>query len=750
MDRKVWLWASVVLLGGCPGPSDPRDAGRGDTGALDAPRDASTSDAPPNDAPVASCGNGAVEGTEECDGVDLAGETCSSQGFDTGTLACGSDCTLDKTGCERTCGNGDIDSGEDCDGTNLNGGSCVTAGFASGTLACNGDCSYNTTACLSCGNGVVDSGEGCDGSAFGTATCVTLGFTGGALACTSTCSVDTSGCTDTLCGNGAVDAGEDCDGAALGGRNCTNFGFGSGTLSCNPSCTANTSMCSSCGNGVVNGSESCDGTALGGHTCASEGYTSGTLRCTATCVLDPTMCVNSACGNGTIESGEVCDDSNGASGDGCSATCVIETGYACTGTPSNCDPVCGDGMIAGAETCDGSNLAGRTCTSLGFAGGGTLACSATCAFNVSGCSSGTCGNGTLNSGEECDDGNTVGFDGCSATCTVDPTYDLPVRLAGGAGSNIGRIEVWQTGMWRDVCDDLHDVPTTPHTNVLANVVCRQLGYTGTGHRVIPLFGGGSATPIMDNVTCTGSEPNLSQCTFNGWGAENCVGTEALGVECMPGEGDVRLVGGAHGADGRLQIYHASAWGEVCDDIIDFPTTGYGADTVCAQLGYASGTIYDTTAPGSNYVLDDVSCTGTERRIADCSHAAYGTHNCFDFEGVGVRCAVYAEGDNRVVGGGGRNTGRIEVLHSSIWTTVCDDVIQFGGTPATNFVRTACSNMGFPGLGTVTTDVPEGVDPILLDDVMCRATDARLLVCPALPLFSHNCSHIEDVGVVCTP
>ena len=32
-----------------------------------------------------------------------------------------------------------------------------------------------------------------------------------------------------------------------------------------------------------------------------------------------------------------------------------------------------------------------------------------------------CGNGTIESGERCDDGNTVGADGCSASCTSTET-----------------------------------------------------------------------------------------------------------------------------------------------------------------------------------------------------------------------------------------------------------------------------------------------------------------------------------------
>lgn len=53
--------------------------------------------------------------------------------------------------------------------------------------------------------------------------------------------------------------------------------------------------------------------------------------------------VLSLCGNGTIESPyETCDDGNTISGDGCSSSCVIESGYTCTGEPSVCTLISGE------------------------------------------------------------------------------------------------------------------------------------------------------------------------------------------------------------------------------------------------------------------------------------------------------------------------------------------------------------------------------------------------------------------------
>jgi hypothetical protein len=46
------------------------------------------------------------------------------------------------------CGNAAIDSGEDCDQSNLNGASCTTLGYSSGSLACGSGCHFDTSGCV--------------------------------------------------------------------------------------------------------------------------------------------------------------------------------------------------------------------------------------------------------------------------------------------------------------------------------------------------------------------------------------------------------------------------------------------------------------------------------------------------------------------------------------------------------------------------------------------------------------------------
>ena len=148
------------------------------------------------------CGNGVVEGNELCDGADLNGQTCSDVGnYSGGDLSCNTDCTFDTSLCTApvNCGNGTIDGTEECDGTNLNGQTCSDVGdFTGGVLSCRGDCTFDTSQCESvslCGNGQIDVSEECDGADLNGQNCIDLGFTGGMLSCSDGCLFDTSGCT---------------------------------------------------------------------------------------------------------------------------------------------------------------------------------------------------------------------------------------------------------------------------------------------------------------------------------------------------------------------------------------------------------------------------------------------------------------------------------------------------------------------------------------------------------------------------
>ena len=144
----------------------------------------------------AECGNGTVDPGEDCDGTDLGGRSCITQGFKTGPLSCKA-CSIDTSACSNiireNCNNDfddDTDGQIDCDDSD-----CASAGI-----------------CL-CGNGIIDGSELCDGTQIPEFwTCQTEGFPGGELKCKGNClGIDTSGCLQPRCGDGFVSPGETCD-----------------------------------------------------------------------------------------------------------------------------------------------------------------------------------------------------------------------------------------------------------------------------------------------------------------------------------------------------------------------------------------------------------------------------------------------------------------------------------------------------------------------------------------------------------
>ncbi len=114
--------------------------------------------------PEPECGDAVVNGEEQCDeGVQIVGDDCLD------------DCTF------AFCGDGELRAGEACDDGNTQNGD-----------GCEADCSFST-----CGDGVLDPGEACDDQ--NPANC-------------------TPNCTFPICGDGFVAPFEECDEGAENGR----------------------------------------------------------------------------------------------------------------------------------------------------------------------------------------------------------------------------------------------------------------------------------------------------------------------------------------------------------------------------------------------------------------------------------------------------------------------------------------------------------------------------------------------------
>ncbi|TNN01912.1 hypothetical protein fugu_011294 [Takifugu bimaculatus] len=93
-----------------------------------------------------------------------------------------------------------------------------------------------------------------------------------------------------------------------------------------------------------------------------------------------------------------------------------------------------------------------------------------------------------------------------------------------------------------------------------------------------------------------------------------------------------------------------------------------------------------------------------------------------------------------------NRGRVEIFVRGQWGTVCDDLFTSkAGT-------VVCRQLGFKTalavLKRAAFGEADGSVRILLDDVECEGQERSLLDCKRSRVGKHNCSHAEDVGVIC--
>jgi len=607
---RLWLGTALCTVLGCVtfgcGDGDTPPPPPADGGPEGGSRDgASDMTAGPG------CGDGIMQRGELCDdGNTVGGDGCSG------------DCTSDET-----CGNGitDTDADEVCDDGNTDAGD-----------GCAADCSTD----YACGNGVVDTialggsvdevcddsntlnGDGCDAACTSNESCgngtTDLGAgevcddgntTDGDL-CSADCSVS------LLCGNGTTDSGEECDD--------TNRVDGDG---CNASC-----QIERCGNGRVDGAEACDDgnsddadgcradctfTCASDANCADTDLCNGTETCTGggtlasrcaagTAPADGTACgsgllcnggacVAGACGDGFTSGAEQCDDgANANNNDGCRADCTF------TCTTANAATTCGDGNTCTNETCTGTGTASRcsnpirtgACT---LAGGGAGTCNASgaCVSSVS------CGNGTREGAEACDDGNANNNDGCRADCTFTCTAANAATNCGDAnacttdtctgtgaasrcgnpnatnGTSCGGANICVTGSCVAArCGDV--IVTAPEQCDDGNTVA------GDGCGNTCRFTCSTAANCADTNTCNGAET----CTMAGTTGSRCNAGTALanGSACNDGSAatprDICLAstcGGSRCGDGYIDSGATPA--ETCDD--GNMASGDGCSSVCA-------------------------------------------------------------------------------------------------------------------------------------------------------------------------
>ncbi|XP_037258534.1 scavenger receptor cysteine-rich type 1 protein M130-like [Falco rusticolus] len=103
-------------------------------------------------------------------------------------------------------------------------------------------------------------------------------------------------------------------------------------------------------------------------------------------------------------------------------------------------------------------------------------------------------------------------------------------------------------------------------------------------------------------------------------------------------------------------------------------------------------------------------------------------------------------DLRLVDGGGRCAGRVEVKHRDEWGSVCNYNFDWDA----RWAAVVCQQLGCGAVAHASVYAPfgQGTGRIWLQPFFCRGDEKTLQDCPHFGWGEHFCGHERDVGVTC--
>ncbi|KAI1238078.1 hypothetical protein IHE44_0012790 [Lamprotornis superbus] len=226
---------------------------------------------------------------------------------------------------------------------------------------------------------------------------------------------------------------------------------------------------------------------------------------------------------------------------------------------------------------------------------------------------------------------------------------------------------------------------------------------------------------LHSVSCTGTEVHLSMCSFEfyrGNSSAACGAGMPAVVSCVPGP--LFVTGNAHKKKQRQQQQQQQ--GQVS------PAGKGTSPVVVHRQSLSPGMCRVAVSPAPEQEVGTMSC---------------GQHCVVPFHTV-PHLSVLPQPRIRLKGGARVGEGRVEVLRSSEWGTICDDRWNLQSASV------VCRELGFGSAKEALTGarMGQGTGPIHLNEVQCRGTEKSLWNCPFRNITQEDCKHSEDAAVRC--
>ncbi|XP_051495277.1 scavenger receptor cysteine-rich domain-containing protein SCART1-like [Apus apus] len=309
-----------------------------------------------------------------------------------------------------------------------------------------------------------------------------------------------------------------------------------------------------------------------------------------------------------------------------------------------------------------------------------------------------------------------------------------VQLVGGDSPCSGHVEIHDGNQWRSLCDSDFDPKA-------ANVVCRELQCGAALSVPMASHFGEVVGPMWDReLQCVGNESLLASCPRGSPRDQPCTHRNAAGVTCTR----FRLVNGSTACEGRVEVQVLGTWGTLCSSYWDLRD----AHVLCHHLncGFAE------SIPGGGHFgrgtgpiwRDSFHCDGTEAHLGQCPVTALGASPCAHENNAAVICSDESA-SLRLVDGGSRCDGRLEIFQHGTWARVLDDRWDM------QEAHVVCQQLQCrEAEKAYNPPKPQrGMGPVGLRGVWCMGHEANLTLCnTSLPESALGAGIAEDVGVVC--